>query len=70
MLKGLTDATIIAFVMNPMTLSNEWSSLKRKITFGEFNQKAEILQEVFGIPVFLLGEESVSDLCQNIIDFF
>lgn len=70
MLKGLTDATIIAFVMNPMTLSNEWSNLKRKITYEEFSQKAETLQEVFGIPVFLLGEESVNELCQNIIDFF
>ncbi len=70
MLKGLTDATIIAFVMNPMTLSNEWSNLKRKITYEEFSQKAEMLQDAFGIPVFLLGEESVIKLCQNIIDFF
>lgn len=70
MLKGLTDATIIAFVMNPMTFSNEWSNLKRKVTYEEFNQKAKILQEVFGIPVFLLGEETVRELCQNIIDFF
>lgn len=70
MLKGLTDATIIAFVMNPMTLSNEWSNLKRKITYEEFSQKAATLQEVFEIPVFLLGEESVNELCQNIIDFF
>ncbi len=69
-LKGLTDATIIAFVMSPLTLLNEWSSSKRKVTFEEFNQKAEILQEVFGISVFLLGEDSVSELCQNIIDFF
>lgn len=70
MLKGLTDATIIAFVMNPMTLSNEWSNLKRKITYEEFSQKVEILQDIFGIPVFLLGEESVNELCQTIVDFF
>lgn len=69
-LKGLTDATIIAFVMNPMTLSNDWSNLKRKITYEEFDQKANLLQEMFMVPVFLLGEQSMSDLCQKIIDFF
>ena len=69
-LQGLTDAKVIAIVVNAMTYLNEWSNLKRKITSEEFKRKAEMLQETFGIPVYLLGEKTVSDLCQNIIDFF
>lgn len=70
-LVGLTSATIIAFVMYPMTFSNEWSNSKRKITHEEFTQKANKLQKEFNIPVFRLGEQRhISDLCQMVIDFF
>lgn len=70
MLRGLTGATIIALVMNPMTFANEWSNLKRKITYEEFSEKAEILEKVLEIPVYLLGEEAAYELCQDIVDFF
>lgn len=69
-LKGLTDATLIAFVMYPMTYSNDWSNVKRKVTYEEFNEKSEALQGLFNVPVYLLGEKFEGDLCQKIIDYF
>lgn len=72
-LMGLTDATIIAFVMYPITYFDDWvgGKAERKITYEEFKQKADELHNVFQIPVFLLGEQQhMSDLCQAIIDFF
>ena len=70
MLQGLTNSSILSLVMNPMTYTNEWSTVKRKISSEEFSGKAESLWNELSIPVYLLGEESVSELCQNIIDFF
>ena len=70
-LTGLTDSTVIAFVMYPLTYSYEWSNVKRKITYDEFKQKMSTLQKVFKVPVFLLGEQQhIKKLCQEIIDFF
>ena len=69
-LKGLTDASLLAFVMYPMTFVNEWSNAKRKITHEEFNNKAEELRKFFSVPVYLLGEQNVENLCQVIIDYF
>lgn len=74
-LMGLTDATIIAFVMYPITYSNDWNGIygnsKRRITYEDFKQKADTLQEMFKIPVFMLGDQQhMSELCQAVIDFF
>lgn len=69
-LKGLTDASLIALVMYPMTYVNEWSNTKRRITCDEFNGKAEILRSFFNVPVYLLEEQHIRALCQDIIDYF
>lgn len=69
-LKGLTNASLIAFVMYPMTFVNEWSNAKRKITYEEFNESAEELRRIFKVPVYLLGDQHAENLCQDIIDFF
>lgn len=74
-LMGLTDATIVALVMYPLTYSNDWNGVygnaKYKISYDEFEQRANILHKEFQIPVFLLGDERhTNDLSQVIIDFF
>ena len=69
-IKGLTDASLLAFVMYPMTFFNEWSHAKRRITNEEFSEKKNELRKVFDVPVYLLGEQNIENLCQNIIDYF
>lgn len=74
-LMGLTDATIIAFVIYPLTYSSDWNGVygnsRCKITYEEFKQKADILLKEFQIPVFMLGEKQhMSELCQTLIEFF
>lgn len=69
-IKGLTDASLIAFVMYPMTYLNEWSNAKRRITYEEFDERAEELRRIFDVPVYLLGEQHIENLCQDIVDYF
>lgn len=74
-LKGLTDADVIAFVMYPITYSDDWNGGYRnsvhKISFLEFEEKVAVLRTEFQIPIFMLGEQQhMSDLCQIIIDYF
>lgn len=74
-LMGLTDATILALVIYPLTYANDWNEIygnvKYKITNDEFKKKARELQKIFQIPVFLLGNsEHTSELCKTVIDFF
>lgn len=74
-LMGLTDASIIAFVMYPIAYPSDWNGIygnsKRYITDEEFDQKARLLQKEFSAPVYMLGEQQhIEDLCQKIIDFF
>ncbi len=72
---GLTDATIVALVMYPLTYSNDWNGVygnaKYKISYDEYRERAETLHNELNIPVFLLGDEQhLNDLSQIIIDFF
>ncbi len=72
---GLTDATIIALVMFPITFSSDWNGIygnsKYKITFEEYKEKAHHLQEEFKIPVYFLGEKKhLEKLCKVVIDYF
>ncbi len=73
---GLTDATILAFVIFPLTYSVDtngtiYGNTKRKITYDEFKRKSEELQNEFGLPTFLSGElNDMGQLCDRIIDFF
>ena len=74
-LMGLTDATIIALVMYPITYSDDWNGIygnaKHRITYDEFKKKADLLLKELQIPVYFLGEKNhISDICQSIIDFF
>lgn len=74
-LMGLTGASIIAFVVFPMTFVGDWKDVfgnsRRKITDDEFEQFSDTLKKEFNKPVFLLGQEQhMEDLCQEIIDFF
>ena len=74
-LMGLTGASVIAFVVFPLTLIGDWKEVfgnsKRKITDEEFEQFADTLNKEFNKPVFLLGEKQhMEDLCREIIDFF
>lgn len=74
-LMGLTDADIIAFVIYPITYSEDWNGLygnsKHKITIEEFKCKAELLMQEFHIPVYMLGDKMhMSKLCQDVIDYF
>ena len=74
-LQGLTDASIIAFVMYPLTYdSNQnglYSSLKHKLTYQEYKEKSSILLEEFKIPTFILGnQQDIIDICETIINFF
>ena len=74
-LLGITDSSLLAFVMYPLTYSNDWTAIygnrKRKITYEEFNKKKRILQEEFRVPVYLLGDKQhMSDLCQDVINYF
>lgn len=72
---GLTDAKIVALVMYPLTYSDDWNGVygneKYIISYDEYEQRADLLQREFQIPVFLLGDEQhMNDLSQIIIDFF
>lgn len=71
---GLTDATVLALVMYPITYSSEWGGIgtsKRNITDEEFSKRARELEDEFHTPVYLLGDEDdLSQLSENIIDFF
>lgn len=72
---GLTDATIVALVMYPLTYSDGcngvFGNTKYIISYDEYEQRANILYKEFQIPVFLLGNEKhMNDLSQEIIDFF
>lgn len=74
-LMGLTDADIIAFVIYPITYSEDWNGLygnsKHKITIDEFKCKVELLMQEFHIPVYMLGDKMhMSKLCQDVIDYF
>ncbi len=74
-LMGLTDATIIAIVIYPIAYFNmengAYNECKRGITDNEFQEKADILQKEFLIPVYMLGEQQhMSSLCQMIVDYF
>jgi len=74
-LMGLTDASILAFVMYPITYSSDWNGVfgnsKHKITSEEFKQKADELLKEFQIPVYMLGKKQhMNELCQAVIDFF
>ena len=46
-LMGLTDATIVALVMYPLTYSNDWNGVygnaKYKISYDEYRERAETL---------------------------
>ena len=72
---GLTDADIIALVMYPITYSADWNGVygnsRYQISLSEFEQKADILQKEFQIPVFMLGDQQqMKELCQIIIEHF
>lgn len=72
---GLTDASIIAFVVYPLTYSNDSTGIssyqKHKVTHEEFSNKVKSLLKEFNIPSFMLGvQQDMSKLCQMIIDFF
>lgn len=67
---GLTNSTVIALVMYPLTFVNEWSDVKRQISSDEFCERASLLQEKFKIPVFLLSDQDVDKLCQSVINYF
>lgn len=74
-LKGLTDAEIVALVVYPITRAKDWNGVygnsKYTITEEEFKNKASELEEVFHMPVYLLGNKNHLDcLCKNIIDYF
>lgn len=74
-LKGLTNASIVALVMYPITYDNDWNGVygcgKHKISREEFESKANQLYKEFGVPVFMLGGNNDSKLlCQTVIDFF
>lgn len=71
---GLTDAAIVALVMYPLTYSNDWNGVygnaKYKISYDEYEQRANILHKEFQFPVFLLGDERhMNDLGQVTTDF-
>lgn len=74
-LMGLTGATIIAFVMYPVSYFCDWkgaySNAKYTITYEEYAERAQTLQQLFDIPVYLLGEKQhMERLCKDVIDFF
>ena len=74
-LMGLTDATIIAFVMYPITYSSDWNGVygnsTHKVTNEKFEQKAVILRKEFQIPVYMLGvKQHINELCHEVIEFF
>lgn len=73
-LMGLTDATVIALVMFPVTFSNECGGIgisKRIITKEEFELRAAELVNELNIPTYLLGNtKDLNSLCENIVDFF
>ncbi len=74
-LMGLTDASIIALILYPLTYYNDWKSVystsKRKITYEEFKEKSDLLKKEFKIPIYILGDEKqMHELSQKIIDFF
>lgn len=74
-LRGLTGASVIAFVLFPLTFIGDWKEVfgnsKRKITDEEFEQFSDTLKKEFNKPVFMLGEEQhMEDLCREIVDYF
>lgn len=74
-LMGLTGATVIAFVVFPVTYVNDWKgalgNMKRKVTEEEFEQFADVLKKEFQKPAYLLGNKHhIERICQDIIDFF
>lgn len=72
---GLTNATVIAFVIYPFTYGNNqngiYGTLKHKLDYTEYKEKYRILLDEFNIPTFMLGnQKDVKDICDLIIDFF
>lgn len=69
-LMGLTDTSIIAFVMFPITYNDDsYYGKKVRISKTQFQSKAAELYEAFHIPVYLLNEH-INELCNTIIDTF
>jgi hypothetical protein len=70
-LMGLTDATVIALVIFPITNKEVfYHGKKEKISNNEFQNKAKELYDAFHIPVYLLSDENINKLCNTIIDYF
>lgn len=72
---GLTNATVIAFVIYPFKYGNNqngiYGTLKHKLDYTEYKEKYRILLDEFNIPTFMLGnQKDVKDICDLIIDFF
>lgn len=73
-LQGLSNSKVIALVVFPMTVAKDWRSLlnvKIPVESIEFQKKSVVLNELFDIPIYLLGEKSDMDnLYHCIIDYF
>lgn len=70
-LMGLTDASIIAFVMFPITYNNDsFYGKKVMVSKTQFQSKETELHKAFNIPVYLLNDEHINELCNTIIDTF
>lgn len=72
---GLTDSSLIALVVYPLTYTDDWKLVygnsQRKITEHEFIEKKDELEKNFGVPVYLLGnEQHMQNLRDDIINFF
>jgi uncharacterized NAD-dependent epimerase/dehydratase family protein len=68
------DCTVIALVVFPMDMKEDWSGIygqKTPLTDEKYGRLKEELHKLFGIPVYKLGITSdMEKLVNNIIDFF
>ena len=70
-LMGLTDTDIVAFVVFPITYEDSYYYGKKvAISETQFQSKAKELYDTFHVPVYLLNEEQISELCNTVIDKF
>lgn len=73
-LESFIDSKVIALVVFPKTLANDWKGMfSKKVSLdrSNYNRLKDIYQKKFCIPVFKLGEvRDMNKLAEHIIEFF
>ena len=72
-LEAVSESTVMAIVIFPMDLGNEWSQItrsKKRIDHEKLLKLKLDLSDQFKIPCYSLCDKEIEDLVQEIIEFF